>query len=547
VERRRIRRVLVSVAGVITLALCPPTPARTQAAALLTTDGGDIRCAVFTSHTDCLGIPYAAAPVGERRLRAPAPPVRWSGTRDATYLRSACLQAKTAYVKEQQGAEDCLYLNVYKPAKSVDPSTVPVMVWLHGGGFINGSGNAFNGAFLAQTANAIVITVNYRLGPFGWLALPSLAAESPGHSTGNYGLLDSIAALQWVQRNAAAIGGDPKRVTVFGQSAGGEQVLALIASPLAVDLFQRAISMSAPASLDLPNVVKSAASHDPFLTRIDCLDPTTQPDCLRKADAQTMLDAAQEDWDLIRAGGLGWTPTVDGVVLPDQWLAVFNSGLFDKVPVVVGHTREEGRLFVAVYENEQNALMQEDDAKDRSRRFFGPATWLIFWEYPVADYGSAGDQVAQVLVDAMFATGENNDREALAVSVPVYGYQSCDPQAAESHVHARFSKIGCGHDSDLAYLFQWDDFEGREPKFTAEQHELALRMGRYFGNFAATGDPNGTDLPAWSSFRAEGAQVQLLEPSTTGGIRPSAPSTYVVEHRIAFWRRLQWLRSWTSK
>jgi para-nitrobenzyl esterase len=185
--------------------------------------------------------------------------------------------------------------------------------------------------------------------------------------------------------------------------------------------------MSAPASLDLPNVAKSAARRDAFLTKIGCLDPSTQPDCLRKADAQIILDAAREDWDLIGAGGLGWTPTIDGVVLPDQWLAVFKSGHFNKVPVVVGHTKEEGRLFVVIYENEQNALMQEDDARDRSHRFFGPATWLIFWEYPVADYGLAGAQVAQVLVDAMFASGENNDRVALAALVPVYGYQSWPP------------------------------------------------------------------------------------------------------------------------
>ena len=213
---------------------------------VIQTDKGKVRCSQFDTHLEGLGIPYAAPPLGDLRLRAPVEHAPWTDVRDATRFASASLQAKTEY-DGAQGSEDCLYLNVYKPGAAADGSPLPVMMWLHGGGFVNGSGNAFNGAFLAQTANVIVVTVNYRLGPLGWLALPSLAAEADDHSTGNYGLLDSIAALKWIKRNISSFGGDAGRVTIFGQSAGGEQVLALIASPLATGLFHRAISMSAPA------------------------------------------------------------------------------------------------------------------------------------------------------------------------------------------------------------------------------------------------------------------------------------------------------------
>ena len=233
-------------------------------------------------------MPYAAPPFGVLRLRPPAAAPAWQGVRDATRLASSCLQAKSEYAKAQEGAEDCLYLNVYVPRETIPEATarLPVMVWLHGGGFVNGSGNAFNGERLAKTANAIVVTVNYRLGPFGWLALPSLAAEAPDHATGDYGLRDSIAALGWVQRNIAVLGGDPQRVSLFGQSAGAEQTLALVASPLAAGLFQRAISMSAPASLSMPTVDAAAAKRKAFLDELGCSDPSNQRDCLRSLPAQ---------------------------------------------------------------------------------------------------------------------------------------------------------------------------------------------------------------------------------------------------------------------
>ena len=502
---------------------------------VIETDKGKVRCSQFDTHLEGLGIPYAAPPLGELRLRAPIEHTAWTDVRDATRFASASLQAKTEY-DGKQGSEDCLYLNVYKPAAANDSSPLPVMVWLHGGGFVNGSGNAFNGAFLAQTANVIVVTVNYRLGPLGWLALPSLAAEAEDHSTGNYGLLDSIAALKWVKRNISFFGGDAGRVTIFGQSAGGEQVLALLASPLAAGLFHRAISMSAPAGLSLPTVAQIAPKRAKFLAKLGCSDAATQPARLRRLGAQQIIDAAEESWNVVADVGLTWTPTVDGAVLPDQWVNLFRQGRFNRMPVMVGHTRDEVRLMGAIYENDAGGKMTMAQAQQVCKNFFGPGADKVMQEYALNTAPEPNGVCAKALTDVLFATGEENDRDALGQFVPVFAYRSYDPNAPESHVHALYSKIGAGHNSDLSYLFQWDDFSGRKPEFTPEQQSLALQYGRYWGQFAASGDPNGANLPRWSPTSA--GQIQFLEPLSTGGVRSVPINKYLDEHKVAFWRSL---------
>ena len=379
---------------------------------VIQTDKGKIKCSKFDTHLEGLGIPYAAPPVGDLRLRAPVEHAAWSDVRDATRFGSASLQTKTEY-GEAQGSEDCLYLNVYKPTVVDESQLIPVMVWIHGGGFVSGSGSAFYGANLARTAHAIVVTINYRLGPLGWLGLPSLAAEAPDHSTGNYGLLDCIAALKWVKRNISGFGGDPGRVTIFGQSAGGEQVFALLGSPLAAGLFHRAISMSAPATLPLPTVAENAKSRAAFLAKLGCSDETTQIANLRSLTAQEIIDAADESWNLL-VNYLSWTPTVDGVVLPDQWVTLFREGRFNRVPVMMGHTKHEVRLMSAIYENGTGCAMTPAQAQELLRNFFGAKADRIAQEYGIPAVHEPFGPLSDCLTDALFSIGLSNDRDALA-------------------------------------------------------------------------------------------------------------------------------------
>jgi para-nitrobenzyl esterase len=510
------------------LSVAPPLP-------VLTLPQGAIRCTSVEDETICRGIPYAAPPVGTLRFRPPEPSPRWQSVRNATRFGPACVQAKTAY-DPAQGSEDCLYLNVYRPRSDHSAGALPVIVWLHGGGFINGSGNAFNGSYLAKTARAIVVTVNYRLGPFGWLALPSLAAETPDGTTGNYGLLDSIAALRWVKGNIAALGGDPARVTVAGQSAGGEQVLALLSSDKATGLFTRAISMSAPTSLPLATTAQSAAKHGDFLAKLGCTEPRTQPTCLRRIDASVILRAADESWDLLRVPDfLRWTPTLDGAALKGQWVDRFRAGQAPHIPVIIGHTADEGALFTAIYQNVQGAPMTAAEVDDEIARVFHDRAAAIAQAYAPTRFATPRARFDAIMVDALFAHGETADRAALAPFQSVYGYSFADPNAPESHVHSRFGAIGSGHDSDLSYLFQWDDFAGRRPSLSANQQELARTTGSYWGRFAATGDPNGPGLPLWPVAGAGGDTVQLFEPAAQGGVRTAPTGTYGQDHHLALW------------
>jgi para-nitrobenzyl esterase len=483
-------------------------------------------------YAEFLGIPYGSPPIGSLRFKPPTKPIPWKGVRDATIFASASLQPSTEY-KHAHGSEDCLYLNVYKPTNPESSAPLPVMLWLHGGGFVNGSGNAFFSGLVAQTARAIIVTINYRLGPLGWLALPSLAAEAEDGNAGNYGLLDSIEALQWVQNNIEAFGGDPERVTVFGQSAGGEQVLALLASPPAKGMFQRAISMSAPAGLTLPDLTGATSRYASILKNLNIGSGEDQLRRLRSVPAQELINVADISWDILK-NGLLYVPTVGGGVLPAQWIDLYRQGNFHRVPVMIGHTKQEMRLLAAIHENNLGRRLPREEAESCARGFI-PENIIdkVLAEYNLKGSDDPSTVISDMLTAALFPAGLEKCRIALAKETTVYSYQTFDPDAQESHVHAKFSPIHAGHDSDLPALFQWDDFENEPTRLNAEQRKYAIQLGRYFGQFAATGDPNGPDLPKWRSMN-EG-YVQYLETDRTGGTRSVRNSDYLKEHRYDFW------------
>jgi para-nitrobenzyl esterase len=498
---------------------------------------GALQGEVVSGGRQWLGVPYAAPPTGRLRWRPPAPAQSWRGVRRATHFAPSCLQASTQY-DVAQGSENCLYLNVYAPGVRPGERPLPVTVWLHGGGFVNGSANDFDGRFLAATARAIVVTVNYRLGPFGWLALKSL--EQHGAS-GNYGLMDQVAALRWVRANIAAFGGNPRDVLLFGQSAGGESVLAQLASPLAAGLFERAEVESAPTALALPTMAAAESRNDDaYAKSLGCPDPARQAACLRAVPAGRALAAAHEDMDLIRDGGLYWTPVTGTPALPSPWLDAFRAGRFNKVPVMIGNTRHEGRLFAAIYENDLSHPLTVADLAGPAAAY-GSAAASILAEYDPADYPSTFAQTSDLITDSAIACSNEVTRGALlAGGAPaVYSWEFTDPRAFDVEVVGRYHAVLDGHDSNLPFLFQWNPGHATRhvPPFTRADRVLATEMGRYWGDFARTGDPNGPGLPRWHRWRAgTGSPTEELAP---GGARAMAPGIYYDEHKCGFWEPLE--------
>src|SRR5215471_12790244 len=372
--RRRLSgwltRCLALLAAGSFLAIGSASPAAAGDSAVVRTENGLVRGTVAAGVRSFLGIPFAAPPVGDLRFRAPQPAAGWSGVRDATKFGSACAQVPGVFAANGgrgSASEDCLFLNVITP----NPARVlrPVMVWIHGGGFVAGSASQYDATALAEKGGAVVVTINYRLGPIGFLALPGLSAESADGSSGNYGIEDQQAALRWVRRNILRFGGNPLDVAIFGESAGGLSVCANLVSPRAAHLFQRAITESGPCVAPLPTLATAEAQSGAAAARVGCADPATQVACLRALPAGALLTS----------GGTSG-PNVDGAVLPQQIPAAITAGQLNRVPVMEGTNHDEDRLFVAI----------QFDLAGR------PVTAA---QYPALVQGLAGANAAKVLAE----------------------------------------------------------------------------------------------------------------------------------------------------
>ncbi len=300
-----------------------------------------------------LGIPFAAPPVGENRFRAPQPPAAWTGTRMADAYGPACTQFQAVGDNvEPKSSEDCLTLNVWTPARG--PAKQPVMVWIHGGGYVLGSGSdsTYDGKLLSEAGNVVVVTINYRLGALGFLAHPAFSGEDPKKpGSGNWGLLDQQAALRWVKDNIAAFGGDPDFVTIFGESAGGMSVCAQLVSPSAAGLFRQAIIESGPCVVFQPPDLATWEKQGQALAaalKCDTGDAAAQRTCLRAKPAAEVLKALPRRLEIIFGDGVAWTPNVDGSVLPDTPLSLLKAGKVNTASLIVGANKDEGTLFIAL-------------------------------------------------------------------------------------------------------------------------------------------------------------------------------------------------------
>ncbi|MBV6324590.1 carboxylesterase family protein [Duganella sp. HSC-15S17] len=474
-----------------------------QAAPVMTTDG-----ALAGRRQDGVdvyrGIPFALPPLGQWRWRPPQPVPAWRGVRDAGSFAPACMQQGVAMPGERapQVSEDCLYLNLWTPPRRAG-QRLPVIVWIHGGGYANGSASMplYHGDRLARRG-VLVVTVAYRLGALGFLAHPALSAESPHRSSGNYGLMDQIAALEWVQRNIEAFGGDPGRVTIAGQSAGAMAVSALLASPRARGLFQRAIAQSggifeplqlAPGYL-LANAERDGASY------METLGATT-------VEAMRVLPA-----DRLVGGGAGRVthPVIEPDVLPLSPYDAYVQGRYHDVPLLLGSNGEEARALVDV------SALRADRFEADIAASFGALPPALLAAYPHATDAQAREGRLGLERDLRFGWDMWAwARLAGAGRSPVYYYnfQQRPPFPGDS-VYAGW---GASHFAELWYMF---DHMAQAPwAWRDADRRLAQAMASYWVHFAATGDPNGRGVPRWPAFRCAAGQVQwLADPISTGPV-----------------------------
>ena len=471
------------------------------------------------------GLPYAAPPVGDLRWRPPQPAHAWHGVRECYAFGAAAPQKPVALVNMFPGmtlqaktSEDCLYLNVWAPARrSAEP--LPVMVWIHGGGYTFGAASQglYDGANLARRG-VVVVAMNYRLGPFGFLAHPQLSAESANGASGNYGLLDQIEALRWVKRNVAAFGGDPDRVTIFGESAGGNSVYALLLSPLAKGLFQRAISQSG-ASLNFADLKQSHYGFRPaevagleFAKKCGAAAGSGQLAALRAMNADDVLKASSGFETArsleFRSDRLRFGPIVDGWVIPDDPMTLFDKGQVNAVPLLVGANANEGSLFTL-----GSALPSgSEDYRDRLEKSFGKQAAATISElYPPSDLRRA---VSDLMGDYLFVAPCRYVARAMQpLNKAVYVYHFAHPTPGPMG-----KMLGAHHGAEIAYAL--DNLQ-LAPHHSTVDDSIRDALAGYWVQFAATGNPNRQGLPDWPAYDAASDRFVLVKDTieTAQGLR----------------------------
>ncbi|AOS63818.1 carboxylesterase/lipase family protein [Actinoalloteichus hymeniacidonis] len=493
------------------------------------TENGAVRGAIDDELLTFKGIPFAAPPVGELRWEEPQPPRSWSGVREATESGPACVQ-DPGELPEGSATEDCLYLDITRPAAESSESR-PVVVWVHGGGFFMGAGSNYDAGRLAERGDVVVVTVNYRLGIFGYFGHPGM----PG--SGTFGLSDQQAALSWVQRNIAEFGGDADNITLAGQSAGAISACAQLTAPSSVELFDKVVMQSGSCDLDWPRNAeyRGQPASAIFESLPEVQDRGRQAagdlgctgedpaviECLRELPVETVRSKLT---DFI-------LPAYGTEVLPVEPAQALRSGEFHRVPVLSGHTRNEATLATSMYDSGQPMSAETYDAV--LTETFGADRAEVEARYPLSSYGSAAEAWAAIVTDRKWTCTQYDTSEELAREVPVFQYEFADPDAPALSPLPPSMPMGAYHSSELWSLF---DLGGFEAQMSPEQHALAGQMIDYWAAFAATGDPGQADGPEWPAFDAgDSAYIQALAPGD-GGVGPVDGRA---DHRCGFWADLQ--------
>ncbi len=481
------------------------------------TDKGMVHGATSKGVRSFLGIPFGASTGGPNRWKAPQPAAAWTGTKMATKLGPICPQINpSSMAYDPTSDEDCLSINVWTP----DPAPagpLPVMVWIFGGAFVFGSGGAapYGGDHLVPKGT-VVVSFNYRLGALGFLGHRALAAES--QSTGNYGLLDQRLALQWVQTNIGAFGGDKDNVTVFGESAGGKSVCLQLVSPGSKGLFKRAIVESGLCTVPGLALADAEAEGDRFATAMGCTDATSALSCLRglSADVVTKGPASaamlpggifyQND-----ATSFSFQPIVDGQFLPDEPETLFAGKKASAVAVLQGANTSEGVLFHSGVFGDTPVTTEADYEAALMRRF-GASEAMVLAQYPASSYASPNDALTQVTADSFFVCPARKLArllDAAGIKNFLYSFNgSLDATPLPALAGKAF------HSAELPYVFGDNYLLGSLPD---GGQPLADAIEGYWTRFAISGDPNGAPSPTWPAYSAAGDQHMTLDTSVAAG------------------------------
>lgn len=469
-----------------------------------------------------LGIPYAEPPIGELRWQPPQP-IELPEVYNAAEFGCSCPQPESTLGLSgiPSANEDCLFLNVYVPEKNIRLfRKKPVMVWIHGGSNMFGAGHAYDPTRLVERG-VIVVTMNYRLGALGFLAHPALSAASADGVSGNYGIMDQRLALEWVQDNIAAFDGDPKNVTLFGQSAGAVSILVHMASPGSENLFHRAIIQS-PGE----NTLKQPALEDwemigsTVAENMGCSDQSM--DCLRNLSVETILQNQRP------GSTTGYLPNVDGKILPQTTMAALLSGDFHRMPVILGTTHDEMSLFAAVYA----PLLPDDYLEMMAFMGLSPENVpAVAEEYPLENYNSAVEGLIAISTDALYAVNARMALMLLSFRVKAFGYEFNDPNAPHDNLPEMSFPYGAYHASDLPYLMDMD--AGQWSEMDDDQKALAETMIGYWAGFAAFGTPNWSSGPFWPQYDLLFQLMNTLAPPS-----PKITRNYGKDHHCRFWMSL---------
>jgi para-nitrobenzyl esterase len=454
------------------------------------------------------GIPFAAPPVGDLRWKAPQPVAPWTGVRKATEFGARCMQGNIfgdMVFRDRGPSEDCLYLNVWTPSASAG-AHLPVMVWIYGGGFQAGatSEGRQDGEMLAKRG-VVVVSMNYRLGIFGFFAHPELAKESGHGSAGNYGLLDQVAALEWVQKNIAAFGGDPHNVTIFGESAGSFSVSGLMASPLARDLFQRAIGES--GSFLGKDPVKSLADSEADGAKFGESIGANSLEALRAKPAADLLDAVMK-----ARGTFRFWPNVDGYFFPRDPHEIYASGQQAHVPLLAGWNRDEGNFHEFFQKTEPTAKnyveIAHKDFGENADEFLKLYAGATDEEAMRSASDLAGDQFIG------YGTWKWTEMQRTTGQSTVYRYEFDDPPPQPAGKPSE----GAYHSAEIEFVFE--ALPSKKLPWRPLDEKLSQLISTYWTNFAKTGDPNGVGLAKW--LPTEPPPFDVMHLNFDSYIRPDA-------------------------